>query len=102
MGGLVGVTEAQLRDLSRHDASDAFSDTERLVLRLAEVLTRSPVEVPEGVVADLRALLSESAVVELVAMICWENYRARCNRAFGIRAAGFSDGGVCALPDEPG
>jgi hypothetical protein len=37
-------------------------------------------------------------MVELTSAIAWENYRARFDHAFGIDAAGFSEGGACALP----
>jgi alkylhydroperoxidase family enzyme len=71
---------------------------EKLVLAYADAMTGTPVEVPETLFASLQARLDEAQLVELTAMIAWENYRARFNHAFGIGAEGFSQGAVCALP----
>lgn len=93
-----GVTEQQLRELPRHRESEAFDDLERLALAYTEAVTRTPVNVPDELFSALRARLGDAAMVELTAVIAWENYRARMNHALGFPAQGFSDGAVCALP----
>jgi alkylhydroperoxidase family enzyme len=93
------VTEQQLRDLGRYRDSDAFSEDERLVLDLAVQMAETPVAVPDELLDRLRRLLGEPALVELVAAIAWENYRARFNRPFGVGPVGFSEGAVCAVPE---
>ena len=65
-------------------------------------MTRTPVEVPDALFADLRARFDEAQMVELTASIAWENYRARFNHAFGLEAEGFSEGAFCALPVAAG
>lgn len=102
MGRAAGITEEQLLELPRFDASDAFSPVEKLVLRYAVEMTRTPVEVPDALFADLREHFDEAQMVELTAAIAWENYRARFDHAFGIGAQGFSEGAVCAIPERPG
>jgi 4-carboxymuconolactone decarboxylase len=84
--------------LPEYRNSELFSEPERLVLEYADALARTPVEVPDTLFARLRAQYSEAQLVELTAMIAWENYRARFNHAFGIESEGFSEGAVCALP----
>ncbi len=64
-------------------------------------MTRTPADVPPELVASLREHLSEAELVELAASIAWEQYRARFNRVFGVRAAGFSEGAFCVLPERP-
>jgi alkylhydroperoxidase family enzyme len=91
--------EAQLHDLTRFETSDAFSATEKLVLRLTVALTKTPATVEDQLFADLRAKFSEPELVELSTAIAWENYRARFNRTFGILAEGFSEGAFCPLPE---
>lgn len=81
--------------------SNLFPPVEKLVLEYADAMTRTPVEVPENLFAELRAKFDEAQLVELTANIAWENYRARFNHAFGIEAEGFSEGAVCALPVPP-
>ena len=48
----------------------------------------------------LRQRFDEAQLVELVAAIAWENYRARFNRVFGVRSLGFCEGAFCALPER--
>jgi len=84
--------------LPNYQESGLFSPTEKLVLEYATLMTRTPVEVPEALFAQLREIFNEPQMVELTATIAWENYRARFDHAFGIEGEGFSEGAFCALP----
>jgi len=46
----------------------------------------------------LRGHFDDARLVELSHIIALENMRGRFNLALGITAAGFSEGGVCAVP----
>ena len=94
------MSEAQLRDLPRYQASAAFAPLEKLVLDYAVAMTNTPVEVPDALFARLREHFAEAELVELTAAIAWENYRARFDHAFGIEAQGFSEGAYCPLPER--
>lgn len=96
-----GVTEEQLRDLAQFESSTNFNQREKLVLRLATALTRIPTDVSDELYGSLRGQFSERELVELTAVICWENDRARFNRAFAIGAADFSKGKFCPMPERP-
>lgn len=61
------------------------------MLRYADAMTATPVEVPEGVFEALREHFDDAQIVELTSAIAWENYRARFDHALGIEAEGFSD-----------
>jgi alkylhydroperoxidase family enzyme len=80
--------------------SGQFDETEKLVLRLAVALTRTPAEVSDELFQALRKQFSESQLVELNSAICWENYRARFNRTFAVEPEGFSKGHYCPLPER--
>lgn len=97
-GRAEGVTEDQLRNLHRWRDSEHFDADERLVLELADGMTRTPVEVSDQTIATLRERFGDPAVVELVGMLALENYRARFNWAFDIGAEGFSEGAFCPAP----
>jgi hypothetical protein len=56
--------------------------------------------VPDALLAQLRAHFDDAQLVELVATIAWENYRSRFNRAFDVRAVGYSHGAFCVLPER--
>ena len=96
-----GIPEAQVRGLAGYRESDAFDERERAVLDLAAGMTATPAHVPDDLWARLREHFDEPALVELVTMISWENFRARSNHAFGLASEGFGEGGVCALPERP-
>ena len=100
MSRRTGITEEQLLDLSRFEDSTHFSEDEKLVLRLAVALTRTPADVADGLFALLRQRFSERELVELGAAISWENYRARFNRTFAVESEGFSKGEFCPLPER--
>ena len=51
-------------------------------------MSHTPVDVTEAVFSDLRIYFEDAQIVELVATIAMENYRARFNRAFLIKAQG--------------
>ena len=98
MSRRAGVSDRQLLELDRFETSDAYDALEKLVLRYADAMTRTPVDVPDSLFAELRARLDARQLVELTSAIAWENYRARFDHAFGIESQGFSAGAACALP----
>jgi alkylhydroperoxidase family enzyme len=93
------LPEHQLRDLPRYQTSDAFSETERLVLDYAVAMSHTPAEVDDGLFARLREHFDDAQLVELTNAIGLENHRARFNVALGLDAQGYSDGTFCVVPD---
>ncbi len=93
------MSERQLQDLGTFETSQAFSHAEKLVLRLAVAMTRTPASVDDELFAALRREFGERQLAELATAIGWENHRARFNRVFGVQAEGFSEGAFCPLPE---
>jgi alkylhydroperoxidase family enzyme len=89
-----------LRDLTRHRESDAFTPFEKDVLDYAVALTNTPASATDEQVARLREAFDDEQLVELTAMIAWENFRARFNRGFDIADQGYSEGAYCAIPER--
>ncbi len=77
MGRRQGLTEDQLVELASHETSEVFDETEKLVLRYVDAMTRTPVEVSDELFGDLNARFDARQMVELTSAIAWENYRAR-------------------------
>jgi alkylhydroperoxidase family enzyme len=100
VGRKAGISEAQLEDLQHFEQSAAFTPAERLALRLAVALTRTPASVDDKLFAELRSEFTEPQLTELATAIAWENHRSRFNRAFGISAEGYSEGAFCPLPES--
>lgn len=99
MGRKSGITEQQLHDLAQFESSAHFDEQQKTVLRLATALTHIPTNVSDELYNSLRQQFSERQLVELAAVITWENARARFNRVYAISAEGFSEGQFCPLPE---
>lgn len=96
-----------MADLRTYRESTAFTPLQKSVLDYATGLSRTPADVTDELVAELRKSLNEKQLVEITTMIAWENFRARFNRGFDVEAQGFAEGAMCPLPDrhpvtEPG
>ena len=100
VGRAMGLTQADLADLPRYRESDRFTEVEKLAMDLAVAMTDTPVSVTDELRDGLLQHLTRGQLAELAANIAWENHRSRLNRALGVRAAGFSDGGFCVLADH--
>jgi AhpD family alkylhydroperoxidase len=93
-----GIGEEELRELAVWRESKLFDEVDRLVLEYAEAMTRTPVEVSDGLFSALREHFDERQVVELTLSIGLENLYGRTNWALGIESEGFSEGAYCARP----
>lgn len=87
-----GLSDEQLLALPSYRTSALFTDVEKLVLDYAVGMSRTPVEVSDALVAELRRHFDDAQLVELTHLIALENMRGRFNLALGVGAAGFSDG----------
>ena len=61
-------------------------------------MTQTPSNVSNELYSALHQHFSERQLVELSAVVSWENARARFNRTFDIAAEGFSEGQFCPMP----
>ena len=90
LGRELGLSTTEINAVADWRATTDLSDDDKLVIELAEVLTMTPVTMPDGLKDRLDARFSETQIVELAHLIAWENCRARFNRAFGIEADGYT------------
>jgi AhpD family alkylhydroperoxidase len=97
-----GVTEAMIRDLPDFETSPEFDEAEKAALAWCAAMTRGCAEIDDALFARLRRHLSDPEIVELTAVVAWENYRSRFNLALGFTAHGFSRGQACAMPERAG
>lgn len=95
-----GITDQELAAVHDYESSDLFSPLDKLALDLAVAMTETPAEISEDLRSALLEHLDHAQLTELASYIAWENHRARLNRALGVRAAGFSDGAFCLLPEH--
>ena len=93
-----GVAREKLESLAEYATSPVFSELERLVLRLADELSRTPASVPDELYQALRVHLDEGQLIEVASAIAWEHYRSRFNRVFDFGSDDFAEGAFCAVP----
>jgi AhpD family alkylhydroperoxidase len=96
----VGIGDDQLLALPRYRESERFDELEKLVLDYAVGMSRTPVAVSDELFAELKRRFDDAQLVELTNVIALENMRGRFNLALGIGATGFSEGMVCAVPED--
>ena len=89
-----GLSQEQIDHMDSYAGSEAFSEREQLALEYAERITLSDQDVDDGFFAKLQAEFPESAqIVELTAIIAFENFRSKFNHALLVES-----NGICMLP----
>ncbi len=83
MGRKAGLTDAKIAAVSGGDPSP-FSESELLVLELADAMSDTPSNISDDLYGRLRQQFSEVQLLELSAHIAFENFRARANRVFDV------------------
>jgi AhpD family alkylhydroperoxidase len=91
-----GLDEAKASEVPRWRESPVFTSLERDVMEYAEAMTETPPRVTDEMSARLLKQLGAPAMVELTALIAFQNMNTRSNTALGIEAQGFSK--ACKLP----
>ena len=86
-----GATPEKLHALFAFDKSSLFDEREKAALSYACDVTVSGRKLDEKIVANLRQYFDDQAVVQLAALIAFQNMSSKFNTALGIPAHGFCD-----------
>lgn len=89
-----GGSMAQALAVGDWRGSELFSARERLALEYAEVVTQTGQRVSEDLIARLREHFDESALIELSALIAFQNLSSKFNAALDIPSQG-----LCRRPE---
>lgn len=84
MGSELGLTEEKIRALGDYESSPLYSEAERVALRYADGMTITDREVSDELFARLGEFYERDAIVELTAIIAWENASSKFNRALRV------------------
>ena len=74
--------------MDEYPSSPLFDDRERVALEYADCITSSDRDVSDDLFERIREHFDDDAIVELTAMIAWENASSKFNRALRIGAQG--------------
>jgi len=84
----LGVSEEKILALADYATSALYDERERLALEYADAMTIGGRDVDDALFARLRRVFDDDTLVELTAVIAWENASSRFNRALRIPSQG--------------
>ena len=88
------VMEEKLLALPNFADSDLFYEAEKAALHYAETMTDSNRHSDPLLIARLQQHFSDDAIIELTALIAYQNMSSKFNAALGVPAQGFCAAGA--------
>ena len=83
------MSDVTIIAIRQGESTAGFSAVDHLCLCYADSMTQDGMTVDDALFQELRQHFSEAQLVELTAVIAWENFRARFNHAFALEAEGY-------------
>jgi alkylhydroperoxidase family enzyme len=80
----MGVSDEKIDALADYANSELYNQAERLALEFADSMTITGREVDDELFSRLRRFYDDDALVELTAVIAWENASSKFNRALRV------------------
>lgn len=87
----------KIKALANWQHSELFDEQERAVLSYTEAMTITGQRITDEMLTTLKQWLDEDAIVDLTALVAFQNLSAKFNTALDVPEQGF-----CSLPIQPG
>lgn len=84
MGSELGLANEKIEALADYATSPFYTERERLALEYADAMTITGRDVSDELFARLSQIYDDDALVELTAIIAWENSSSKFNRALRV------------------
>jgi alkylhydroperoxidase family enzyme len=81
---MLGLSDEKIEALQDYATSPLYSEAERVALEYADSMTITGREVSDEFFSRLREFYDDDEVVELTAIIAWENASSKFNRALRV------------------
>ena len=91
-----GVSEEQFAALDQFETSLLFDERQKAALAYAEAMTRTDAGVDEPLMARVKKHFNDNAVIELTAIIAFQNMSSKFNAALDVAPQGF-----CRVAPQP-
>ena len=88
MGSELGLSEEKIEALADYAVSPLYDEAERVALEYADAMTITGREVSDDLFARLGRAYADDEIVELTAIIAWENASSKFNRALRVPSQG--------------
>lgn len=85
---MLGVPDEKILALAEYATSPLYGDAERVALEYADCMTVTGRDVSDDLFARLHRFYDDDAIVELTAVIAWENSSSKFNRALRVPSQG--------------
>lgn len=95
MGSELGVSEEKILALNEYAESPLYDAKEKAALEYADAITLSDRDVDDELFARVQGFFDEEALVEITAIIAWENSSSKFNRALRVPSQGLW-GRICS------
>jgi alkylhydroperoxidase family enzyme len=86
VGSALGISAEKIEALNDYRNSPLYNDEERLTLEYADRMTITGEEVSDELFSKLRQFYTDDQLVELTAIIAWENASSKFNRALRVQS----------------
>jgi alkylhydroperoxidase family enzyme len=88
VGSELGNSEEKILALNEYAESPLYDAKEKAALEYADAITLSDRDVDDELFARVQGFFDEEALVELTAIIAWENSSSKFNRALRVPSQG--------------
>ena len=88
MGSELGVSDEKILTLGEYATSPLYDEKERAALEYADSITLSDGDVVDDMFERVRGHFGDDGLVELTAVIAWENSSSKFNRAMRVPSQG--------------
>ena len=75
--------------LPEYATNPLYTEPERVALEYADSMTITDRDVTDQLFARLRESYDDDAIIELTAVVAWENFSSKFNRALRVESQGF-------------
>lgn len=90
-----GVEHKKLGELENFQSSELYSEREKTALTYAETMTYTDRHTTPDQFLELKKFFKDDEIIELTALIAFQNLSSKFNAALGVEPQGF-----CSLPDR--
>jgi alkylhydroperoxidase family enzyme len=88
VGSELGISDEKILALDEYATSPLYEERERTALEYADAMTLSDRDVDDDLFERVRRFFPDDGVVELTAVIAWENSSSKFNRALRVPSQG--------------
>ncbi len=88
MGSELGIPDEKILALGEYATSPLYDEKERVALEYADAITLSDRDVDDDLFERVRGRFGDDALIELTAVIAWENSSSKFNRALRVPSQG--------------